>query len=114
MKRLASIALRVVALGIPMIIAACYGMPARFSRSGKVIDQESHDSIQDIKISCMDKSGTATDYTNSGTEGSWYLYYDVACDHLDAEDTMNPARYVKTTVAFPAADGSTISMQKVK
>ena len=112
MKRLASIALKVVALGIPMVIAACYGMPARFSRSGKVIDQDTHDPLSDIKVSCMDKSGNAADIAVSDG-GDWLLYFDAACDHLEAEDNLSPARYQKASVAFPAADGTTINLQKV-
>ncbi|MGC4117121.1 MAG: hypothetical protein QM765_21690 [Myxococcales bacterium] len=114
MKRLASIALKVVILGIPMVIAACYGVAARYSRRGNVQDVDTHSALQDIKVSCVDKSGTVTDYGNSDSNGNWSVYYDEPCDHLEAEDTMSPARYQKATVTFPSADGSTISLTKVK
>lgn len=113
MKRIANAVVKVFTLGIPMIICACYGVSARYTRTGKVIDQDTHDMLSDIKISCVNASGSVTDYTNSYS-GSWTLYYDEPCDHLDAEDTQSPARYVKASVPLPAADGSTISLAKVK
>ncbi len=112
-KRFANVVLKVFALGIPMLIAACYGMPARYSRTGKVVDADTHDLLSDIKINCVDGSGAVTDYTNS-YDGNWTLYYDEPCDHLTAEDTQSPARYQNQTVSFPSGDGSTINMTKVQ
>jgi hypothetical protein len=110
-KSLARIALRAVVLGIPMVIAACYGTAVRFSRSGKVADQDTHDPLSDIKVSCMDKGGLETDSVVS-VQGNWSL--NDPCDHLDAADTLSPARYQKASVPFPTADGTTISLKKVQ
>ncbi len=112
MKRLAAIAVKVFTLGIPMVIAACYGMPARYSLMGTVIDADTQDPLSDIKVSCIDRGGAVTDSTTS-YEGDWTLYYDELCDQLAAEDTKSPARYQQLTVPFDGKD-TTLRMTQVQ
>ena len=124
MKRLAGIVLKIVALGIPMVIAACYGVPANYlnSRRGKVVDATTHDLLGDIKVSCLDSAGAATDsYITTASDGGlsngdWVLSFnnDAPCAKLEAADTLTPARYQTTKVDFPSTDDSSITMTAVK
>jgi len=116
LKNIARACLRVVMLTLPVVIAACYGMPAKFSKNGKVIDKQTQAGIADIRVSCVEANGTVSASASSyGTDGAFILYYDTACDHLDATDTVTnyagAARYQETTVPFGSGD-ITIQMDK--
>ncbi|MBI5544480.1 MAG: hypothetical protein HY901_11355 [Deltaproteobacteria bacterium] len=115
MKSLARACLRLAMLAVPVVIAACYGPIARYSRSGKVIDKDTHANLSDIEVSCVSKDGIEAESARS-YQGDFTLYYDVPCDHFEASDTVSPARYQKQTVAFSeeSAGTLTISMEKVQ
>ncbi len=111
MKKLARACLRLTLFALPMAIAACYGMVARYNKEGKVVDKDTHESLSDITVKCVDAQGavlgTATSYS-----GNFTLPHDEPCDHLEASDFQTPARYVEQK-AIPYAV-ETISMEKVK
>lgn len=117
MKQLARACLRLALLAVPVVIAACYGPIARFGRSGKVIDKETHEGLSDIRVSCI-KNGATLDSTLSYS-GDFSLYFDEPCDSIDAEDTVTGdagvARYQKTSLPYSEGTGTlTIQLEKTK
>lgn len=137
MKQTARAALRLVLLAVPCVIAACYGMSARFTKQGRVIDKDSHAGVGDMKVGCIDSAGkeVASAITNTAwidpapdagvagaadtgvevpdtTTGTYTLWHDVECDHLEVTDTKSPARYVaQKTVPYAT---ETVVLEKVK
>ncbi len=85
MRTISRFLLWLVTAALPVVIAACYGMAYRFTKSGHVVDSETKEGIPGIKIACMvDGNETATDYTYD--DGSFWLEFNTACDHYRVED----------------------------
>jgi hypothetical protein len=116
MKSLARACLRLVILSVPVVIAACYGMAAKFNKRGKVIDKDTLQGISDISVKCMSADGHELDVTRTyNGDGDFVLSYDVICDHLDAVDSLTPARYQEISVPFSEPSPTvTIPMGKVE
>ncbi len=111
MKKLARACLRLTLFALPMAIAACYGMVARYSKEGKVVDKDTHESLSDITVKCVDAKGNVT-ATAISYGGTFNLQHDEPCDHLDAADFQTPARYVEQKGLPYAVEA--ISMERVK
>ncbi len=136
MKQIARAALRLVLLAVPCVIAACYGMSARFTKQGRVIDKDSHVGVGDIKVGCIDSTGkevasaiTTTAWVDPAsdggerapdagvevpdtTTGTYTLWHDIECAHLEVTDTKSPARYVAQPNVPYAVE--TVLLEKVK
>jgi hypothetical protein len=98
MRLIARFFLWLIGIAIPVVIAACYGIGYRFSKSGKVTDSKSKQGIDGIRISCV-RSGQVVSSTSSrkvsypsGNTGSGYfdIDYNTPCDELRFEDTDGP------------------------
>ena len=108
MKNLARACLRVVMLTIPVVIAACYGVGARFTRNGKVIDSQTHLGVEDIRVTCVEANGTVSASASSyGSGGDFTLFYDIE------QNDAGVGRYQNKTVPFPASSDITIQVDKV-
>lgn len=87
MRTLAKFFLWLIGIAIPVVIAACYGMPARFSKSGKVIDSVTKQGIEGIQVTCVDGWGLSYDATaHAYVGGEFTLWYDDPCSELRLED----------------------------
>jgi len=117
MKNLARACLRVVMLTIPVVIAACYGAPARLTRNGKVIDKQTSAGIENIGVWCATFDGMATGDSalTYDSSGDFTLYYFDSnnCYQLVATDNQRPIRYQETKVPLPSSGDVTIQMDKV-
>jgi hypothetical protein len=84
MKWIAKILLWIIGVAIPVVIAACYGMPYKFSKTGKVVDAETKAGIDGIQVTCV-QGGQDEDvaFTYSG---DFTLWYDIPCDTLQIKD----------------------------
>lgn len=87
-------------VAIPVFLAACYGMPYRFSKTGKVVDRATGDGIYGLKVSCPANGYSQSDYTNP--DGSFTLFYDTPCERLEISDTDGDdnGRYQDKAVPF--------------
>jgi hypothetical protein len=113
LKHLARIVLKLATLGIPVVIAACYGMPYQYSRQGRVIDKSTHLGIGGIRVTCLDEEGAVDSETRSGENGSFVLYYDQICATLMAEDddgAENGGKYKATSLALGDHTGGDVSI----
>jgi hypothetical protein len=101
MKPIAKFLLWLIGVAIPVFIAACYGLPARFSKSGKVIDSESEQGIDNIQVTCL-VNGKEEYVTNSYDNGNFTLWYNTPCDKLSFEDVdgENNGLYQARTMTF--------------
>ena len=102
MRTIARFFLWLVTAAIPVVIAACYGMPYKYSKSGHVIDSETKEGIQGIQVTCVVND---SDYSMAYTyeEGAFVIEYDADCDALRVEDVDgedNGGTYLPRTVAF--------------
>jgi hypothetical protein len=122
MVRVARLLLRLVVMAIPVVIAACYGIPYRFSRGGKVLDRQTRQGVEGISVTCLGANGESFE-DHSDAQGQFVLHYDERCEVLELEDTLsgtlpeggpsNPAgtgpqrteRYRSETIPFPDGDG---------
>lgn len=101
MKLISKFFLWLIGVAIPVVIAACYGAPYGFSKSGKVIDSDSKSGINNIQVSCL-SSGVEQDMAYTGSDGSFWLNYDY-CDELKIEDIdgeENGGTYLPRTIPF--------------
>lgn len=129
MKSLARACLRLsllAAMPLTLSVCSCYGAPATYhSRSGRVIDRETHEGIARIRVDCVDAAGAVLNseesWAEAGEEGRFELGYDedAPCDHIEATDGRpldgGEGRYLKASAPF--AQGSahlTILMDREK
>ena len=102
MRIIAKFFLWLVTCAIPVVIAACYGMAYRYSKTGHVIDSETKEGIQGIEVTCLVGSDEHS-MTYTGEDGYFWLEYDVRCDKLridDVDGEDNGGLYVGRTVDF--------------
>ena len=114
MKHLTRALLKLMTAGIPVVIAACYGVPYEYGlgKSGNVVDRTTHAGIGGIKIGCVLADGTLESETYSSTDGSFMVEYNQDCATLTAEDVdgeENGGLYAKTEIPF-SADSATITV----
>ncbi|OIP38846.1 MAG: hypothetical protein AUK47_10965 [Deltaproteobacteria bacterium CG2_30_63_29] len=86
---------------VPVIVAACYGVPYRFTKAGKVVDSVTKVGIGGIRVSCVN-DGTVNDATVTAEDGTFAIWYDTPCEELRAEDpdgTEN-GEYTEQVVPF--------------
>lgn len=101
-RLLAKYLLWLIGVAIPVFIAACYGMPYRYTKQGRVIDRDTKQGINAIKVTCI-RAGSTQITSYSGPDGGVDLDYDLPCDELLAEDTDGPANggtYLAATIAY--------------
>jgi hypothetical protein len=111
MRTLARACLRLVTVAMPAFIAACYGVIAKYTTDGKVIDKDTHDPVSSIKVTC--ESATGADLGSAiSANGDFFLAYDTPCEHLAATDLVTPARYQDSTTPFTTGHTVTVEMQK--
>ena len=115
-KLLARFCLWLIGVAIPVFIAACYGMPYRFTKNGRVVDAATGVGINGIKVTCLDG---ARDYNYSYTygNGGFELDYDRPCDAIRVDDVDGVAngQYESTQVPFcEDCPDLTIELNRVK
>ena len=101
-RPLARLLLWLTTVAIPVFIAACYGAPYRYSKTGKVIDAESEDGIDGIQVTCVE-GDYETSMAYTGPDGVFWLSYDAPCDALRIEDVDGEDHggvYLPRTVPF--------------
>ncbi len=77
--------LGVMGVVVPVIVAACYGVPYRFSKSGKVVDKTTGQGVPSLDVVCVSGNNEA-DLTVTGVDGVFDLWYDQACDAVLIRD----------------------------
>jgi hypothetical protein len=95
-----------IGVAIPVFIAACYGAPYRFSKSGKVTDRKTGAGVEGIELICM-SGGQELSSTYTSTNGNYYLYYDQSCDTLEVVDTDGAAHGSYQTSTEPFCESCT-------
>ena len=101
MKAIHRMCLWVLGLIMPVFIAACYGMPYGFSKTGRVLDRNTRKGISGLKVTCLD--GTADwNYYHTADGGHFMLDYDSPCSEVRVEDVDGPANghYQDRSVPF--------------
>ncbi len=102
MRRFARFFLWLMGVAVPVFLAACYGMPYRFSKIGKVIDSESKTGINGIEVSCLNNE-QVLDVSHSYEDGKFEIWYDQPCDVLVFEDVdgeENGGLYSQKQIVF--------------
>ena len=101
MKSFHRLFLWVLGLIMPVFIAACYGMPYGFSKTGRVLDSKSRQGISGLKVICVE-NGSEWNYDYSTSDGSFMLPYDVPCDAVKVVDIDGPdnGQYQEKDVPF--------------
>ncbi|MFH1808758.1 MAG: hypothetical protein ABIJ09_08430 [Pseudomonadota bacterium] len=97
---------------IPVVIAACYGMPydyrsARFVKPGRVLDIQSKAGIPGIQVLCTTPTGDIQSFAYSDEEGQFVLGYDRPCQTVLVEDIdgeENGGQYATAEVPFEPGD----------
>ncbi|MGI5863873.1 MAG: hypothetical protein ACOX6T_17705 [Myxococcales bacterium] len=115
MKHLTRALLKLMTAGIPVVIAACYGAPYQYSKSGRVLDRSTHVGIPGIRIGCVLPDGGVAYETHSNTDGSFLVEYDQECAKITAEDVDGEenGRYKATEIPFSAESATlTVLMDK--
>lgn len=110
MKGIARFLLWVLAVAIPVVIAACYGMPYRFVR-GRVVDARTQKGLKGIEVTCM-RDGQATDSTYTWDDGSFEVGGNASCDEVVARDidgVDNGGSYAEETA--PVQGDSYVSVE---
>lgn len=101
MRLVARMFLWLIQVAIPIVIAACYGAPFRYSKSGHVIDANTKEGIDGIRVTCLENGN---DWNNTYTYNSGYfeVYYDIPCDYLQFTDEDGPENgsYRNRTIEF--------------
>jgi hypothetical protein len=118
MKSLARACLRVLMLGIPVVIAACYGPPsvhprpdavADRGRRGKVVDKYTRKGIASVEVACVLANGDLGVRDRTDAEGDFLLSPDGrGCPRVLAREQSDT--HAPVTVPFPEADGAVIEM----
>jgi hypothetical protein len=113
-KLLSKFFLWLMGVAIPVVIAACYGPMYSYSKSGKVLDSDSKEGINNIQVSCL-SGGTEQDMAYTNRDGTFWLTYDY-CDELKVEDIDgedNGGIYLPRTIPFdPDCVDLTIELHK--
>lgn len=114
MRLIARFFLWLLGIAIPIFIAACYGPPARFSKSGKVIDSESKQGVDGIEVSCL-LGDQAEDITTTYGGGDFLLYFNTACDQLRFDDVDGDQNGVYQSRTIPyCSDCQDITVELVR
>lgn len=98
-----------VTSAIPVVIAACYGMPYTYARAGTVVDRETGRGINNIKVTCQRADGTIDSSDRTYGEGDFYIGYD-ECPLILFEDDdlmLNGGEFNTRAVALTEAQRST-------
>jgi hypothetical protein len=132
-KYIARFLLRMMTLAVPVVIAACYGVPQDYTlRNGRVVDKDTQRGIPGIKVTCLtgdagifstltngsmvDAGLTTLDAGASTEDGTFQLNGGVDCTSLLAEDVDGPANggsYAPVTQPFDSA-ATTITILMTK
>jgi hypothetical protein len=115
-KKIARTLLKAVTCFAPVFIAACYGAPAEYGQSGRVVDSETRQGINGIKVSCLRGGADTGHWTNSYSDGYFYLWAEDECDLLRFEDVdgaANGGTYVSRTASVPV-DGRDIEVDMAR
>ena len=102
MRRLVRFMLRIVTTAVPVVIAACYGVPYNFTQRGRVVDRDTKQGIGGLMVECRTASDATTESNYSGTDGSFVLIALNAadCQKVAVEDLRDGStRYAPTSVA---------------
>lgn len=113
MKWIWKLCLWFTSVAVPIVIAACYGMPYRFAKDGKVVDAQTKKGIAYIDISCVKDDRTVSSF-NSWEDGHFVLQYDKPCDSLLIEDIdgeENGGVYKTKSVAYDPIDDEPIIIE---
>lgn len=74
----------ILAVAVPVVIAACYGMPYRYVR-GRVVDARTQKGIKGIEVTCM-RGGEAADSMYTWEDGGFEVGGIDSCDEVLARD----------------------------
>ena len=85
MKPIHRFFLWVLGLIMPVFIAACYGMPYGFTKTGRVLDRHTRQGVPGLKVICVEQ-GSEWNYDYSAVDGSFMLPYDYGCDEVKITD----------------------------
>ena len=101
MKSIHRLFLWVLGLIMPVFIAACYGMPYGFTKTGRVLDRNTRQGISGLKVICV-QGGSDWNYDVAGHDGSFVISHDNGCDEVRVEDTDGDDNglYKETAVPF--------------
>ncbi len=101
MKSIHRLCLWVLGLIMPVFIAACYGMPYGFTKTGRVLDRNTRKGISGLQVICVDQ-GSEYNYDYSSVDGSFMLPYDYPCDEVKVVDVDGPdnGQYHEKSVPF--------------
>lgn len=116
MRALARLALWLGALGVPFTIACAYGMPVEYTKSGKVVDADTHEGIEGIQVTCLG-GGVERGSALSGADGSVAIETatEDECDTYEAEDVDGAANGSYQPASLPGGAGTfTILMKKAQ
>lgn len=104
MKLISKLLLFMLGLITPVFIAACYGAGYMYSKTGRVIDSETSQGIDNIQVTCIRNGANYySDQYYSYADGTFYVEYNTACDQLRFEDIDGEANggfYEPRTIPF--------------
>ena len=84
-KSIHRFSLWVLGLIMPVFIAACYGMPYGFTKTGRVLDRNTRKGISGLKVICV-QQGSEWNYDYSGHDGFFTISHDGGCDEVKVMD----------------------------
>lgn len=117
LKLVARFCLWLIGIAIPVFIAACYGMPYRFSKNGRVIDAATGKGLNGVKVICL-QGERDWNYEYTYHNGDFSLSYDSPCDAIRVDDVDgldNGGEYASRTVPFcEECPDLTIELNRVK
>jgi hypothetical protein len=137
-KMLARPILWLLTTAIPVVIAACYGALESFRLWGNVVDRETGEGINNIKVSCILSNGPtewsveetqssessyygdggvgAGDETHSMPEDGYFsIGYDEPCYKLRFEDVdgeANGGRYATRVIKYDGGNGLLVELDR--
>jgi hypothetical protein len=127
MKQLSRALLRVVAAcGMPVLLAACYGVRAAFDYAGKVLDKDTQEPVPGMKVSCerlvsadagvSGGSSAVAASMLSGAQGDFSIDSMEACDLLVARDVdgAQNGSYADGVLSAPEASAKNLALYVVK
>ncbi|HEY3446880.1 MAG TPA: hypothetical protein VGK67_10975 [Myxococcales bacterium] len=115
MRALARVAMWLGTFGVPFVIACAYGVPVTYSKTGKVIDADTHEGITGIQVTC--KRAGAADVVSTTTVGGDVILdtgSEQPCDTyeaLDVDGDANGGRYAPASLPG-GSGGFTLLMKK--